>query len=119
MDFTRYTNRAQQAALKAQSIATEYHHTSIEPAHVFLSLMEQEDGLAPRIIQKIGAGTAAIQAELGANLRDMPRASHPPSGAVSSYRALSERPKYGERNAPIRAIPSPGLHRTRRILAKS
>jgi len=82
MDFTRYTNRAQQAVLKAQGIATEYHHTSIEPAHVFLSLMEQEDGLVPRIIQKIGVGTAAIQAELGANLRDMPRTSHPPSGVA-------------------------------------
>ena len=82
MDFSRYTNRAQQAALKAQGIATEYHHTSIEPAHVFLSLMEQEDGLAPRIIQKIGAGTAAIQAELQANIRNMPRASHPPAGVA-------------------------------------
>lgn len=82
MDFSRYTNRAQQAALKAQGIATEYHHTSIEPAHVFLSLMEQEDGLAPRIIQKIGAGTAAIQAELQANIRDMPRAGHPPAGVA-------------------------------------
>ncbi|MCY4538465.1 MAG: ATP-dependent chaperone ClpB [Chloroflexi bacterium] len=82
MDFSRYTNRAQQAALKAQGIATDYHHTSIEPAHVFLSLMEQEDGLAPRIIQKIGAGTAAIQAELQANIRDMPRASHPPAGVA-------------------------------------
>ncbi len=80
MDFTRYTNRAQQAVLKAQGIATEYHHTNIEPAHVFLGLMEQEDGLAPRIIQKIGAQTAAIQDQLQANLGDMPRTSHPPSG---------------------------------------
>ena len=64
MDFTRYTNKAQQAVLKAQGIATEHHHTSIEPAHVFLALMEQEDGLVPRIVQKIGAQPAAIQVEL-------------------------------------------------------
>ena len=80
MDFTRYTNKAQQAVLKAQGIATEHHHTSIEPAHVFLGLMLQEDGLVPRIVQKIGAQPAAIQVELQSSLRDMPRTSHPPSG---------------------------------------
>ena len=36
MDFSRYTNKAQQAILKAQGIAGEYHHTAIEPVHVFL-----------------------------------------------------------------------------------
>ena len=55
MDFTRYTNKAQQAVLKAQGIAAEHHHTAIEPVHLFLGLMDQEEGLAPRIIQKIGA----------------------------------------------------------------
>ncbi len=79
MDFTRYTNKAQQAVLKAQGIATEHHHTSIEPAHVFLGLMLQEDGLVPRIVQKIGAQPTAIQVELQSSLRDMPRTSHPPS----------------------------------------
>ena len=42
--------------------------------------MQQEDGLVPRIVQKIGAQPAAIQVELQASLRDMPRTSHPPSG---------------------------------------
>ena len=82
MDFTRYTNKAQQAVLKAQGIATEHHHTSIEPAHVFLGLMEQEDGLVPRIVQKIGAQPAAIQTELQSSLRDMPRTNQPPSGVA-------------------------------------
>ena len=64
MDFSRYTNRAQNAVLKAQSIAGEHHHSAIEPVHVFLGLLEQDEGLAPRIIQKIGAQPAAIHAEL-------------------------------------------------------
>lgn len=80
MDFSRYTNRAQQAVLKAQGIATEHNHTSIEPVHVFLALMEQDEGLVPRIIQKIGAHAGHIQDELGTRLGDMPRTSHPPSG---------------------------------------
>ncbi len=79
MDFSRYTNRAQGAILKGQGIAAEHHHTSIEPAHLFLGLLEQEDGLIPRIIQKIGAQPAAIQAELQSSLGNMPRTSQPPA----------------------------------------
>ena len=80
MDFSRYTNKAQQAVHKAQGIAGEYHHNAIEPVHVFLGLMEQEDGLAPRIIQKIGAQPAAICMELEAALGKLPRTSQPSSG---------------------------------------
>ncbi len=79
MDFSRYTNRAQGAILKGQGIAAEHHHTSIEPAHLFLGLLEQEDGLIPRIIQKIGAQPAAIQAELQSSLRNIPSTSQPPA----------------------------------------
>ncbi len=80
MDFSRYTNKAQNAVLKAQSIAGEHHHSAIEPAHVFLGLLEQDEGLVPRIIQKIGAQPAAIHAELQGMLGNLPRASQPASG---------------------------------------
>ena len=79
MDFGRYTNKAQQALLKAQGIAGEYHHTVIEPLHIFLGLMEQEEGLVPRIIQKIGADPAAIHGEFKSRLEKLPRTSPPPA----------------------------------------
>lgn len=80
MDFSRYTNKAQHAVLKAQSIAGEHHHSAIEPAHVFLGLLEQDEGLVPRIIQKIGAQPAAIHAELKSTLGNLPRANQPAAG---------------------------------------
>ena len=80
MDFSRYTSKAQQAIIKAQGIAGEYHHVAIEPVHVFLGLMEQDEGLAPRIIQKIGAQAADILNQLEAALRQLPRTSQPASG---------------------------------------
>ena len=79
MDFSRYTNKAQGAILKAQSIASEYHHTAIEPVHIFLGLMEQDEGLARRIIQKIGAHPASVLTELQQLLGALPRASQPAS----------------------------------------
>ncbi len=80
MDFSRYTNKAQQAILKAQGIAGEYRHTAIEPVHIFLGLMEQDEGLAPRIMQKIGAHPGSVQAELESALSQLPRTSQPASG---------------------------------------
>ncbi len=77
MNFSRYTNKAQNAALRAQSIAGERRHSAIEPAHVFLGLLEQDEGLTPRIIQKIGAQPASIHAEVTVALGDLPRTSQP------------------------------------------
>jgi ATP-dependent Clp protease ATP-binding subunit ClpB len=88
MDFSRYTNKAQNAVLRAQSSAGERHHTAIEPVHIFLGLMEQDDGLAPRIIQKIGAIPASIHAELQNSLENLPRTSQPAAGLQIGRAAL-------------------------------
>ena len=80
MDFSRYTNRAQAALLGAQSLASDSNHTSIEPAHILASLIRQEDGLAPRIMRKIGANPAAIETELKTALQTLPRTSQPATG---------------------------------------
>ena len=42
--------------------------------------MEQDEGLAPRIMQKIGSQPAAVLAELEAALSKLPRTSQPASG---------------------------------------
>ena len=88
MDFSRYTNKAQNGVLKAQSIAGEYHHTTIEPVHIFLGLMEQDEGLVPRIIQKIGAHPASVHSELRGMLGNLPRTSQPASGMQIGRAAL-------------------------------
>ncbi len=88
MDFSRYTNKAQNAVLMAQSLAGERHHSAIEPVHIFLSLLEQDEGLVPRIIQKIGAQPAAIHTELTRTLDGLPRASQPASAIGVGRSAL-------------------------------
>ncbi len=88
MDFSRYTNKAQNAVLRAQSIAGEHHHTAIEPVHIFFGLMEQDDGLAPRLIQKIGAIPASIHSDLRNSLADLPRASQPAASLQIGRAAL-------------------------------
>ncbi|MCY4464841.1 MAG: ATP-dependent chaperone ClpB [Chloroflexi bacterium] len=79
MDFSRYTNKAQNALLQAQNLAAEHHHNTIEPTHIFAALMTQDDGLAPRIIQKIGAQPDALLRELESAYSQLPRAMQPAS----------------------------------------
>ncbi|MYC55990.1 MAG: ATP-dependent chaperone ClpB [Chloroflexi bacterium] len=89
MDFNRYTNKAQQALLSAQNLAAEHHHSAVEPAHIFTALMTQDDGLAPRIIQKIGAQPAALLRELEAALAALPRTSQSASSLGLSRASIA------------------------------
>ncbi|RMF76441.1 MAG: ATP-dependent chaperone ClpB, partial [Chloroflexi bacterium] len=75
MDLNRYTNKAQQALMKAQSLATDYGHQAIEPAHILYALLIQEDGVVPQVIAKIGSRPQAVSAEVEQIIDGMPRVS--------------------------------------------
>ena len=88
MDFTRYTQRAQQALLAAQAIAGESHHSSIKPAHIFLALIEQDEGLVARLIAKIGAQPESIAADLRSRLQGYARNSQPNASITLDRQSL-------------------------------
>jgi len=53
MRFDRFTERAQDAAMRAYEILQRYQHSQADTEHFFLALLEQPDGLIPRIFEKI------------------------------------------------------------------
>ena len=69
MDLNRFTQKAQEAIVGAQSLAGEYSHGQIEPEHLLLSLLRQSDGIVPQIVQKLEADPSemalALEGELG------------------------------------------------------
>ncbi len=73
MDLNRYTNKAQEALLKSQSLATEYGHNAIEPAHILATLLQQQDGVVPEIAAKIGARPASLMTDVQGMLDNLPR----------------------------------------------
>lgn len=89
MDFSRYTNKAQQALLSAQKLAAEHQHRAIEPTHIFDALLTQTDGLAPRIIQKIGAQPEALLRELASAHAQLPRTTQPTSSLGLSRKSIA------------------------------
>jgi len=75
MNLNTFTNKAQEAVLASQNIATEYQSSEIEPAHVLLALMRQSDGVVPQVVAKIGGRPAALISDLEAMLGNRPKVS--------------------------------------------
>ena len=60
MRFDRLTLKAQEAFQKAQEIAGKQNQQELTPEHLFLSLLQQEEGLVPAILKKIGINMARL-----------------------------------------------------------
>ncbi len=74
MRFDRFTERAQDAAARAYKIVQSYGHTQVDTEHIFLALLEQNDGAVPRILEFVGADINAMMARVDEELRATPRA---------------------------------------------
>jgi ATP-dependent Clp protease ATP-binding subunit ClpC len=75
MRFDRFTERAQDAASRAYEIVQRYGHSQVDTEHVFLALLEQQDGAVPQILAAINADVAVLTERLDRELRASPRVS--------------------------------------------
>ncbi|MEI7848940.1 MAG: ATP-dependent chaperone ClpB, partial [Chloroflexota bacterium] len=73
MNIDRYTQKSQEALEAAQHLAQNYQHQLVEPVHLMLALVQQEDGIVRAIITKTSGGTQAIQDELSRELEKKPK----------------------------------------------
>ncbi|PWB74873.1 MAG: ATP-dependent chaperone ClpB [Anaerolineales bacterium] len=73
MDLNKYTQKSQEAILGAQQIAQDYNHQAIEPAHVLLALLKQDEGVVPAIVDKVAGSADALRNELTHDLESRPR----------------------------------------------
>jgi ATP-dependent Clp protease ATP-binding subunit ClpB len=62
----KFTQKMQEAFNSALDLASKRNQSEITNEHFLLALLDQSDGLATPILQKIGASPAAIRAELEA-----------------------------------------------------
>ncbi|MDF7825530.1 ATP-dependent chaperone ClpB [Pontiellaceae bacterium B12227] len=73
MDMNKTTQKVQEALQQAQVKALRFGHQEVDAEHVLLALMEQENGLAPRLIENVGAAVPVITAQLEQELEKRPR----------------------------------------------
>jgi ATP-dependent Clp protease ATP-binding subunit ClpB len=73
MNLERYTQKSQEALFSAQHLAQELHHQAIEPAHLLLALLRQEEGVVPAIVTKVAGGVQALREEVARDLENRPK----------------------------------------------
>ncbi|MEY4960428.1 MAG: ATP-dependent chaperone ClpB [Pseudomonadota bacterium] len=87
MRFDKLTTRFQQALSDAQSMAIGQDHAYIEPQHLVLSLLQQEDGGTVSLLQRSGANVAPLRDALKKSLDRLPKVEGT-GGEVTTSRDL-------------------------------
>ena len=80
MDPNRFTEMVRTALAAAQSHALRRHHQEMTGAHLLLALLEEPNGLVPRLLERLNAPTAQIQAEMERELDRIPGVTGPGAG---------------------------------------
>ncbi len=77
MDINKLTIKAQEALSDAQNIAVTRGHQEVDVEHMALALLRQEDGLVPRIVERMGVRPAAVADALEQTLDKRPSVRGP------------------------------------------
>ncbi len=77
MDIQKFTVKSQEALQAAQTKAVRYNHTEVDGEHLLMALLEQGDGLIPRLFQRLEAPLDQVRARLEAELDRRPRVAGP------------------------------------------
>ena len=89
MDFNRLTQKSQEAFSEAQNKAVSYGHVEIDGEHLLWALLDQPDGLVPRLLQRMDIHPELIKKEVEIELNRRPSVSGP--GAEAGKIFVSQR----------------------------
>jgi len=77
MTFDKFTIKVQEGLMAAQSLAQNSENQQIEPLHLLVSLIEQQDGIATPLFQKLGVNLYTLLNDLKAELDKLPKVTGP------------------------------------------
>src|ERR1051325_9381489 len=72
MRLDKLTVKAQEAVQAAQSLADQGNHQAIEPEHLLLALLQQQEGIVGPLLAKLGARPDALDRQITAELAKSP-----------------------------------------------
>jgi len=85
MDVNKLTQKTQEAIQNAQNIAARLQQVELDVEHVLMALLEQADGLIPRILAKMDIPVDTVVSEVHKELERRPRVSGPGAEAGKIY----------------------------------
>ena len=82
-----FTEAAREAIGASQQMVRQYRHAQWDLEHLFLALLQQEEGVPAQVLGEMGADPAAIRAQVAAALERAPRLDYEPSQIYPTPRA--------------------------------
>jgi ATP-dependent Clp protease ATP-binding subunit ClpB len=79
-DLNKLTQKSQEALQEAQNAATRHGHQQVDADHVLLALVNQENGLVPRLLERLQIPVASLRDEVLHAVERKPKVS----GAVEA-----------------------------------
>src|SRR5579884_214926 len=73
MGFERFTERAQEALARAQQLLQELRHNQLDVEHLLLALLDQQEGLAVEILERLGVDVESFRHRVWEALESSPR----------------------------------------------
>ncbi|HEY9756366.1 MAG TPA: ATP-dependent chaperone ClpB [Oculatellaceae cyanobacterium] len=73
MNLDKFTNKAQEAITACKNILVKFGHSQVTPEHVMLACMEQQDGIAAKIVERLDVKPDKIIDELTEYLDRQPK----------------------------------------------
>jgi ATP-dependent Clp protease ATP-binding subunit ClpB len=89
MDFNKLTQKLQEAVAAAQSLATDSGHQEIDNLHLLKALLQQQEGLLPRLLQKMNVPVAEMLRSTDELLGRKPSISGSGASTVRRYASQS------------------------------
>ena len=77
MDPNRLTQKSSEALHDAQTKALRFGHPEVDTEHLLLALLDQPEGIVPRLLTQVDADAGQLRKELEAELERRPRVSGP------------------------------------------
>ncbi|HYL06103.1 MAG TPA: ATP-dependent chaperone ClpB [Thermoanaerobaculia bacterium] len=85
MDINRLTQKSQEAFQSAQGLALRHGHQEVDSDHLLAALLEQQEGLVPRLLARMEVPVEALRQEVERELARRPSVSGPGAEAGKIY----------------------------------
>jgi ATP-dependent Clp protease ATP-binding subunit ClpB len=85
MDINRLTQKSQEALQAAQTLALRHGHQEVDAEHLLLALLEQPEGLVPRLLARMDVAVEPLRSEVERELSRRPKVSGPGVEAGKVY----------------------------------
>ncbi|MFP4387274.1 MAG: Clp protease N-terminal domain-containing protein, partial [Alphaproteobacteria bacterium] len=82
MDFDKFTEKTKSMLQQAQTLAMRHSHQSLEPEHLLKVMLDDQEGLAGKIIRAAGGDVALLKASVDGAIAKFPSVEGTGAGAL-------------------------------------